>query len=178
MKCQCTCIQPFFFFYREESSCGQRISFVVVSFQWTKHEPTIQRLMKMVEGCCPDWDSNNNLFIPNPVFNHSRPTTFFVYTVFICMCVFAGRNIYRTLFKLKPPERNELFLPKRMAYIVDLEDEFGDFDIPNTIIRSKADCPSLEVGGMSDGGLSVHNGASSFSQNQPCFLFRTERIRC
>ena len=28
---------------------------------------------------------------------------------------------------------------------VDLEDEFGDFDIPNTIVRSKADCPSLEV---------------------------------
>ena len=33
-----------------------------------------------------------------------------------------------------------------MAYAVDLEDEYGDFDIPNTIIRSKADCPSLEVG--------------------------------
>ena len=132
----------------------------------------------MVEGCCPDWDLNNNLFIPNPVFNHSRPMTFFVYTAFICMYVFAGRNIYRTLFKLKPPERNELFLPKRMAYIVDLEDEFGDFDIPNTIIRSKADCPSLEVSGMSDWGLSVHSGTSSFSQNQPCFLFGTERIRC
>ena len=75
----------------------------------------------------------------------------------VCVCVhlcslfyFAGRNIYRTLFKLKPPERNELFLPKRMAYAVDLEDEFGDFDIPNTIIRSKADCPSLEVSGMDE----------------------------
>ena len=74
----------------------------------------------------------------------------------VCVCIyfylfyFAGRNIYRTLFKLKPPERNELFLPKRMAYAVDLEDEFGDFDIPNTIIRSKADCPSLEVSGMNE----------------------------
>lgn len=56
-----------------------------------------------------------------------------------------GRNIYRTLFKNKLPERNELFLPKRMAYVVDLEDEYGDFDIPNTMIRSKADCPSLET---------------------------------
>nr|KAG5698831.1 hypothetical protein BaRGS_019683 [Batillaria attramentaria] len=56
-----------------------------------------------------------------------------------------GRNIYRTLFKNKLPERNELFLPKRMAYVVDVEDEFGDFDIPNTLIRSKADCPSLET---------------------------------
>ncbi|XP_025087492.1 protein Red-like isoform X1 [Pomacea canaliculata] len=56
-----------------------------------------------------------------------------------------GRNIYRTLFKNRLPERNELFLPKRMAYAVDLEDEYGDFDIPNTIIRSKVDCPSFEA---------------------------------
>ncbi|XP_076446295.1 protein Red-like [Babylonia areolata] len=56
-----------------------------------------------------------------------------------------GRNIYRVLFKSKPPQRNELFLPKRMAYAVDLEDEYGDFDVPNTVIRSKADCPSLET---------------------------------
>ena len=57
---------------------------------------------------------------------------------------FAGRNIYRTLFKNKLPERNELFLPKRMAYVVDLDDEY-DTDIPTTLIRSKADCPSVEV---------------------------------
>lgn len=56
----------------------------------------------------------------------------------------AGRNIYRILFKSKLPERNELFLPKRMAYVVDLDDEF-DTDIPTTLIRSKADCPSVEV---------------------------------
>ncbi len=31
-----------------------------------------------------------------------------------------------------------------MAYVVDLEDEF-DTDIPTTLIRSKADCPSVEV---------------------------------
>lgn len=56
-----------------------------------------------------------------------------------------GRNIYRVVFKSKPLQRNELFLPKRMAYAVDLEDEYGDFDIPNTVIRSKTDCPSLET---------------------------------
>ena len=56
-----------------------------------------------------------------------------------------GRNIYRSLFKGKTSERNELFLPGRMAYVVDLEDEFADSDIPCTVIRSKADCPSLEV---------------------------------
>ena len=57
-----------------------------------------------------------------------------------------GRNIYRAVFKMRPAQHNELFLPKRMAYAVDLEDAYGDFDIPNTIIRSKADCPSFEVG--------------------------------
>jgi IK cytokine len=56
-----------------------------------------------------------------------------------------ARNIFRTIFKTKAPERNELFLPRRMAYVVDLEDDFGESDIPTTLIRSKADCPSLEV---------------------------------
>ncbi|XP_064636750.1 protein Red-like [Lineus longissimus] len=55
-----------------------------------------------------------------------------------------ARNIFRTIFKTKAPERNELFLPRRMAYVVDLEDDYGDSEIPTTLIRSKADCPSLE----------------------------------
>jgi IK cytokine len=55
-----------------------------------------------------------------------------------------GRNIFRQLFSRKLPERNELFLPGRMAYVVDLEDDMMDSDIPTTLIRSKADCPSLE----------------------------------
>jgi len=32
-----------------------------------------------------------------------------------------------------------------MAYVVDLEDDYAESDIPTTLIRSKADCPSLEV---------------------------------
>jgi len=60
-------------------------------------------------------------------------------------CVFAGRSIYRQVFSRKLPERNELFLPGRMAYVVDLEDDFTESDVPTTLIRSKADCPSLEV---------------------------------
>ncbi|KAM9788452.1 protein Red [Neosynchiropus ocellatus] len=56
-----------------------------------------------------------------------------------------GRNIYRTVFRSGQIERNELFLPGRMAYVVDLEDEFIDTDIPTTLIRSKADCPSMEA---------------------------------
>ena len=57
-----------------------------------------------------------------------------------------GKNIFKQLFQTKLPDRNELFLPGRMAYVVDLEDEYGDSDVPCTSIRSKADCPSLEVG--------------------------------
>ncbi|XP_060791273.1 protein Red [Neoarius graeffei] len=56
-----------------------------------------------------------------------------------------GRNIYRILFKGRQVERNELFLPGRMAYVVDLEDEYADTDIPTTLIRSKADCPTMEA---------------------------------
>ncbi|KAG2456122.1 RED protein, partial [Polypterus senegalus] len=56
-----------------------------------------------------------------------------------------GRNVYRILFKNRGGERNELFLPGRMAYVVDLEDEYADTDIPTTLIRSKADCPTMEA---------------------------------
>ncbi|XP_068187086.1 protein Red [Antennarius striatus] len=56
-----------------------------------------------------------------------------------------GRNIYRVVFRTGQIERNELFLPGRMAYVVDLDDEFTDTDIPTTLIRSKADCPSMEA---------------------------------
>ncbi|KAK2185184.1 hypothetical protein NP493_243g01063 [Ridgeia piscesae] len=55
-----------------------------------------------------------------------------------------GRNIFRTLFRRQLPERNELFLPQRMAYVIDLEDDFCESDIPVTLIRSKADCPTME----------------------------------
>lgn len=55
-----------------------------------------------------------------------------------------GKNIYRQVFKSQYPERSELFLPNRMAYIIDLEDEYAESDIPTTLMRSKADCPSFE----------------------------------
>ncbi|CAJ0940129.1 unnamed protein product, partial [Ranitomeya imitator] len=41
------------------------------------------------------------------------------------------------LHKGKAYERNELFLPGRMAYVVDLDDEYADTDIPTTLIRAK-----------------------------------------
>lgn len=66
-----------------------------------------------------------------------------------------GRNIYRIQFKNKAYERNELFLPGRMAYVVDLDDEYADTDIPTTLIRSKADCPTMEVPSQLPGSLTV-----------------------
>lgn len=54
-----------------------------------------------------------------------------------------SRNIYRVLFETNLPKSNELFLPNRMAYIVDLNDD--ETDVPITSIRSKADCPNNEV---------------------------------
>jgi len=55
-----------------------------------------------------------------------------------------GRNIFRTVFKKPATTRNELFLPRRMAYVIGLEDDYAESDIPATLIRSKADCPSLQ----------------------------------
>jgi len=69
--------------------------------------------------------------------------------------LFSGRNVYRFLFSRKLPERNELFLPGRMAYVVDLEDDYAESDIPTTLIRSKADCPSLEVSFLQRTSISV-----------------------
>ncbi|GIX79851.1 protein Red [Caerostris extrusa] len=55
-----------------------------------------------------------------------------------------GKNIYRQVFKNRFQEKSELFLPNRMAYVIDLEDEYAESDIPTTLLRSKADCPSFE----------------------------------
>ena len=61
-----------------------------------------------------------------------------------------GRNIFRVLFEAKElPKTNELFLPHRMAYIVDLTNEYDETgsavsEIPLTSIRSKVDCPNIE----------------------------------
>ncbi|XP_048191399.1 protein Red-like [Perognathus longimembris pacificus] len=56
-----------------------------------------------------------------------------------------GRNIYETVFQKNTPdtEPNDLFLPGRMTYLVDLNDE-AESDVPLTVIRDKADCPILE----------------------------------
>ncbi|KAJ7385161.1 hypothetical protein OS493_017538, partial [Desmophyllum pertusum] len=56
-----------------------------------------------------------------------------------------GQKIYKTLFRNRPAERNELFQPGRMAYVFDVEDEYAESDIPTTLMRSKADCPGIET---------------------------------
>ncbi|KAK7602282.1 hypothetical protein V9T40_009723 [Parthenolecanium corni] len=55
-----------------------------------------------------------------------------------------GRNVYHEALDSKEVERNPLFAPGRMAYVIELMDETLDTDIPTTLIRSKADVPSLE----------------------------------
>ncbi|CAF3402198.1 unnamed protein product [Rotaria socialis] len=68
-----------------------------------------------------------------------------------------AKNIFRILFRPASRRVNELFLPHRMAYIIDLENVNGQQDddnekgshalddIPTTLIRSKADCPNAET---------------------------------
>nr|CAB3255726.1 protein Red-like [Phallusia mammillata] len=56
-----------------------------------------------------------------------------------------AKNVYRTLFHGKFSRQNETFLPGRMAYVFDLDDEYNESDIPTTLIRSKSDCPNLET---------------------------------
>lgn len=54
-----------------------------------------------------------------------------------------GRNVFNivTAHRSKKVERNELFAPGRMAYVIDLEEDV-ETDIPTTLIRSKADLPA------------------------------------
>ncbi|KAK7084374.1 hypothetical protein SK128_015011 [Halocaridina rubra] len=55
-----------------------------------------------------------------------------------------GRRIFASIFGNKRSEFNDLFLPGRMAYAIDLDDEVAETDIPTTVIRSKADLQGIE----------------------------------
>ena len=54
-----------------------------------------------------------------------------------------GKNITRIMFNTDGPKTNELFMPGRMAYVMDLEED-GESDIPTTSIRSKKDVVNSE----------------------------------
>uniref|UniRef100_A0A0X3PLG3 Protein Red n=1 Tax=Schistocephalus solidus TaxID=70667 RepID=A0A0X3PLG3_SCHSO len=75
-------------------------------------------------------------------------------------------NVFEILFKKDLPERNEYFQPGRMAYRVDLEDELAEFDVPATVIRSKADCPYVdqqESGAMTTNDIVINKLTQIFS---------------
>ncbi|ROT77549.1 putative protein Red [Penaeus vannamei] len=55
-----------------------------------------------------------------------------------------GRRIFNAVFNSKQSDFVDLFLPGRMAYAIDLDDEVAESDIPTTIIRSKADLQGIE----------------------------------
>ncbi len=52
-----------------------------------------------------------------------------------------GRSVFNAVFN--PPRINvsELFLPRRTAFVYELEDSEYGSDIPTTLRRSKLDCP-------------------------------------
>lgn len=58
-----------------------------------------------------------------------------------------GKNVHRIIQSQRSRliERNELFAQGRMAYLIELDDENVDTDIPTTIIRSKTEIPQEEL---------------------------------
>ncbi len=54
-----------------------------------------------------------------------------------------GRSVFNSVFN--PPKINvsELFLPRRTAFVYELEDDEYGSDIPTTLRRSKLDCPPV-----------------------------------
>lgn len=56
-----------------------------------------------------------------------------------------GRNVFRAAFPSQKVELNEMFGPGRMAYVIELDGDLAETDIPTTLIRSKADVPSLQT---------------------------------
>jgi len=59
-----------------------------------------------------------------------------------CRTILA-KNVVRTVFNPDSHRVHELFLPGRMAYVMELEEE-GETDIPTTTIRSKKDVAQQE----------------------------------
>jgi IK cytokine len=54
-----------------------------------------------------------------------------------------GRALYNALFNPAKVDISELFLPRRTAFVYDLDANFSTTDIPTTLRRSKADCPPV-----------------------------------
>lgn len=54
-----------------------------------------------------------------------------------------AQNLMNVLFENNLPEKNDYFLPGRLAYVFDLENDCPS-DAFTTLLRSKADCPNWE----------------------------------
>ena len=56
-----------------------------------------------------------------------------------------GRGVFDAIFN--PPKINvsEQFLPRRTAFVYELDDDSFNSDIPTTLRRSKADCPPVRA---------------------------------
>ena len=56
-----------------------------------------------------------------------------------------GRGVFDAIFN--PPKINvsEQFLPRRTAFVYELDDDSFNSDIPTTLRRSKADCPPVSA---------------------------------
>ena len=77
-----------------------------------------------------------------------------------------GKNIHRliSVYRSKIIERNEMFVPGRMAFLVELEDENAETDIPTTIIRSKAEAnSSAEINTLNTNDIVVNKLTQIFS---------------
>ena len=57
----------------------------------------------------------------------------------------SGRSVFNAVFN--PPKINvsELFLPRRTAFVYELEDSEYGSDIPTTLRRSRLDCPPVRL---------------------------------
>jgi IK cytokine len=77
-----------------------------------------------------------------------------------------GKNIHRliSVYRSKTIERNEMFVPGRMAFLVELEDENAETDIPTTIIRSKGEAnASAEINTLNTNDIVVNKLTQIFS---------------
>uniref|UniRef100_A0A8D8V705 Protein Red n=1 Tax=Cacopsylla melanoneura TaxID=428564 RepID=A0A8D8V705_9HEMI len=55
-----------------------------------------------------------------------------------------GKSVYKIVLGNRQVERNPFFAPGRMAYVIDMQDEMIDTDIPTTLIRSLSDVKAVE----------------------------------
>lgn len=56
-----------------------------------------------------------------------------------------GKAVYSAIFNPPRTDVSSMFLPKRMAFVYELEEGEATTDIPTTLRRSKEDCPKVRL---------------------------------